>query len=421
MNFNRIAFAALWLLVFVLPWELFYTFPGLGTAARLGGMIALGVGLLDVALRGRPRRLGGFHLAIALFVVWAGLSLWWTIHPEGTTIRFKTYAQLALLVWLLWEFAPTPARQHSLMQAYVLGAYVSVLDTVLSYLAGTQVATGRFAASGFNPNDLGFTLVLALPLAWYLSLTARHKVLVWVNRLYVPLGMAAILLTASRGSFIPAVAALIIVPWTMSHYPVRTRVAVSLLVVASLIFFRDFIPQSSWRRLSTIRESVASGDLNYRVTIWKAGSQVFMQHPMKGVGAGSYAAAVGPILGVERAPHQTFLSVAVGQGLIGLALFLLMFLMAFRNVPRMPPLTRKLWMVMALTLAVGLQSRTWDYRKPLWFVLGILAVQTATVPREPLRIERRAEGPPTRRRQRAWRSQRVPATTPVGSSSEPIV
>lgn len=381
MSVDRIAFVALWAFVFVVPWELFYQFPGFGTMGRLVGVAALGMGVLAVALRGAPRRPLVAHMLMIAFMLWSGLTLWWTVDPEATHTRLWTYVQLGVMVLLIWELSPSLQRQMSLLQAYVFGAYVSALGTILNYLSGTTVAAGRFAASGFNPNELGFTLVLAMPMAWHLALTGRRAALVWLNRLYIPIGMAAVLLTASRGAFIPAIVALLIIPWTLGRYQLRTKLGIALLLVASLMFLNSFVPETTWERLGRTTEEIEEGSFSHRGEIWKAGFHVFLRHPVRGVGAGGFNAAVEPILGDDRSPHQTFLSILVGQGAIGLALFLAMAASLLLAVRRLPELYRKFWIIVALTLLVGLQARTWDYRKQLWVVFGVLACQAALVRR----------------------------------------
>src|SRR5918996_609363 len=212
-SMSRIAFFALWAFAFVIPFELFIRWEEFGTMGRLVGVIAFGVGLVHIVLSGRLRPLGLFHVLTLFFVLWAGLSAFWTLDVAETKERVWTYTQLAFMVWLIWELAPTRDRQLDLLQAYVLGCYVSVLDTMMKFLAGIEQQTGRFAATGFNPNDLGFTLVLAIPMAWCLALARPKGILIWVNRLYPVFGMIAVILTASRGSFIPAFVALLIIPW----------------------------------------------------------------------------------------------------------------------------------------------------------------------------------------------------------------
>lgn len=377
---SKAAFAGLWVLVFVIPWELFITIPGFGTIGRVLGVLALGLGVIDLAVAGRPRLPRTFLAITVAFVVWSGATAFWSIDLEGTERRVQTYAQLTLLVWLIWQLAPSHERLRSLLQAYVLGTYLCILSTVLHYLQGTMVQTGRYAAEGFNPNDLGFTLVLAIPMAWYLALTQQNRLLKWVNRLYVPLGMVGVLLTASRGAFIPSLVALTIIPWTLPQLRPRTKLLFLVGLAASLVFIARFIPQTSWERLSTTSDEISSGDFSARGAFWKAGFDVFLQHPFFGVGAGTFDQAIEPAIGAARAPHQTFLSVLVGQGLIGLTLFLAMFAAAIIPLRWTGGVDRKFWIVVFLTLAIGLQPRTWEYRKPLWCILAIAAAFGAARP-----------------------------------------
>ena len=369
---SKLAFGALWLFAFVIPFELFIRFEEFGTMGRLVGVVAFGIGLVSVVLHGRLRPLAPFHVLTLFFVLWAGLTAFWTLDVAETRERVWTYAQLAFMVWLIWELAPTRDRQLDLLQAYVLGCYVSVLDTVMKFLAGIEQQTGRFAATGFNPNDLGYTLVLAIPMAWCLALMRPKGLLTWVNRVYVVFGMIAVILTASRGSFIPAFAALLIIPWTLTNLRPRSRIAICVGGVLALAAIARFVPRTSWDRLSTASEEIESGSFNERGDIWASGLEALVDRPLHGVGAGAYSVAIEPILGWGRPPHQTFLSVLVGQGVIGLALWLAMFAAAFLPVLRMPALERKLWITILMTLGIGLQVRTWDYRKPLWLILGIL-------------------------------------------------
>ena len=76
-------------------------------------------------------------------------------------------------------------------------------------------------------------------------------------------------------------------------------------------------------------------------------------------------------------PHQTFLGVLVGQGLVGLMLFTGMIVTAFWSIHRMRGLQQKFWIVMAPTLISGLLPRTWDTQKPTWILLALVAAQAA--------------------------------------------
>lgn len=378
---NRTAFTSLWAFTFVIPWEGVIRFEGFGSIGRLVGAVALAGALLQVLVARGLRPLLWFHFFVLLFVLWSAITLLWTVDPDATRIRVLTYVQLAAFAWVIWELAPSRTRQLELLQAYVLGAYVLVASTLANYLTGVGTAGNsvRYAGLDYNPNELGFTAALGLPMAWYLAVARPHGLLTWVNRLYVPLGMGAVFLTASRGAFIPALAAVLLVPWTLPRLPLGAKVATGVVVIATLLFARHMTPDTSWERLATARTEIETGTLGGRLPIWTAGLEVFRQHPLEGVGAGAFAAAVSQVLGYPKAPHQTFLSVLVGQGTVGFLLFFALFVAAMLSLRRMASLERKFWLVMLLTLGIGLMPRTWDYRKPLWLVLSLLTSHTAVI------------------------------------------
>ena len=63
-------------------------------------------------------------------------------------------------------------------------------------------------------------------------------------------------------------------------------------------------------RITTIPEQLQGGDLNYRVNIWQAGWQAFVQAPFFGSGAGTFVHAAR--LAPEDTAHNTLLSIGGG-------------------------------------------------------------------------------------------------------------
>jgi len=373
------AFALCWCFVFVVPWENVVQLPVLGSLPHLVGMVAFVVGVLHILARGSVRPLSWFHVLALLFVIWAGVSGFWSIDPVATRARLPTYVQLIVLAWLIWELAPSPERQRALLQAYVLGACVAALATGYNYLSGLsfEADAARFTALSSNPNELGVTLVLGLPMAWYLSLSQPRRRHAWLWHIYMPLGITATLLTASRTAFVAALVALLLVPWTLGHLRLRTKAALYALAVVSLGLARTLVPEAALERLGSTRSEVATGAFGGRRVIWKAGWQVVREHPLAGVGAGAFGAAVEETLGIRRSSHSTLLSVLAEEGIIGLLLFLMMIGAVLTPLRRLPVAQRRFSIVMLTVLAVGSLSGHWDYRKQLWFVLGLLAAQGA--------------------------------------------
>jgi len=352
--------------------------PVLGSIPRLVGLAASAVGVVHVLARRRVRPLSWFHLFAMLFVLWAGVSAFWSIDPEATRVRLLTYLQLVVLAWLIWEIAWSPERQRALLQAYVLGVSFAAGVTIHTYLLGVPALEGtRFTAFSFNVNELGMTLALGLPMAWYLSLSQPHQRFAWIWRLYLPLGVTAILLTASRGAFLAALVALAIIPWTLGRLRLRTKVALYALSAGTLFAATQFVPETSLARLQTIQADVAAGYFGGRGAIWMAGLEVAQEHPIAGVGAGAYPAAVEPTLYFAWSSHSVPLGILVENGIVGL--FLLLGAVAAVTIPvrHLPPLQQRFSIVLLLALSVASLSGEWEDRKQFWFVLGVLAAQGA--------------------------------------------
>ena len=376
---SKAAFACLWCFVVVLPWDVYAELPVVGSIPRLVGIVASAVGVLYIVARRRVRPLSWFHVFALLFVFWAAISMLWSIDQEATRTRLMTYLQLALLVWLIWEIAWSPQRTRALLGAYVLGVSVAAIATVRDYLSGVHAAgyEGRFNALSVNPNELGMTLALGLPMAWYLSLSHPHRRIARLWQLYLPLAITAILLTASRGAFLTMLVALAIIPGTQGRLRPRTKAALCALAAGSLVLAATFVPEATLERLQTTRADIESGYFGNRGFIWRAGLEVAREHPLLGVGAGAFGAAVVPSLNFEWSSHSVPLSILVEDGIVGLLIFVAMFGATITALRLGAQLEQRFAIVLLLTLGVGSLSLEWGYRKQFWFVLGIVAAEAA--------------------------------------------
>lgn len=383
-SLGKLAFASLWLLTFAIPWEDAITLSGFGTSARLIGVVTVVLGLAAILERGTLKRPRPGHFVMALFVISAAVSYLWSLYPEGTLIQMVTYIQLFTLVWLIWELCPGIREQKQLMQAYVLGTFVSGTDTICRFLAHQESAYQRYAGSGLDANDLGLMMALSIPVSYYLLIQEKGR-MVWVYRLQIILAVTTVLLTASRGATLACLVALAIVPLT--HTRLTTNKKIALLLTLSLLVSGVLllVPATSWERLSTVPNEVEHGTLTGRTVIWKAGWQIFREHPFLGIGSNAFRLVVSRVLEEpirlddpdSPAPpaHNTFLSVLVEQGVIGFSIFCALLAVLGFSLTAMPSFPQKLWIVVLAVWAVGVSSLTWEMRKPTWFFFGLLIAQ----------------------------------------------
>ena len=367
-----LAYVPLWIFVFSLPWERLLVLPGIAIIPRVTGALALSLALLAVVVSGRFRRWHPFHLAALLFWIWAGLNLFVYHSGERLPAKFWTYGQLLLVLWMIWEIAPSERRVRGLLTAYVLGAYVAAIDTLLIYRR-TAGALRRFAAGGADPNDLAMVLSLALPMAWYLGMTYRQPLLRWICRGYLPLAVLAIGLSGSRGGMVAATVALLIVPLSMTQLSPGRLVSAILMVVVAGALAVTYVPETLLQRLSTIGTELEGGRVGGRGKLWIAGLEAFRYRPLGGYGTGHFKSAITPILGeASQVAHNSYISVLVEQGIVGFLLYMGMLVSVFRSVMKLRRFERRFALVLLATLGVAMLPLTWEDRRAVWVVLALL-------------------------------------------------
>ncbi len=391
---DHAAFACLWAVIFAVPWEDSATIGGFVVSHWLGILSVAAAGL-RLAVRGRIRTLTPLHYGMAAFVAWAGLSFLWTKALDMTATRVATYVQLLILVWLIWELAPEEKQLIALARAYSLGAGYSATNIILTLLGYKQSAInvdysqleyyGRYAPEGFNQNELALLLALSIPLTLYLTTKRQPLILEALCWIQLVLCATGILLTGSRAGLVCLALASTMLLFALPHYSLWKKnfslVAIGCAVATALIA----VPPTTWQRLFTLKTEVTEGTLNERTVIWAAGLSVFRDHPFVGVGAGAYGPSVLPKLDIAFYAHNSFLSILVELGVVGALILLGLLAGLFYAACRMPRPQKWMWVIMLATWATGVFSLSWEFRKPTWFLFGMLAAYAGMAQRKRLR------------------------------------
>lgn len=373
---RRAVFALAAVFVAAIPLTSAVTIASIGTLGKVAGIVFAAPGLALILARGARVRLHGAHLVLIAFVAWASASLLWSIEPTESSRHVLTLIALLVMMLLLWEFAPERRDVLALMEAYVLGAYVPV--AVLLWTAATNpIELNRYTVSDTHPNSIAFVLALGIPLACYLSAEGSRR---WplLHRLYPVGAIAGILLTASRSALVTGAVAALMLPVVLRGLSRPRRVAGVALVVAVAVLAAGTFPGRPLERLATFDAEIASGTLNGRTMTWVQSAEIWSEHPVGGVGIGAARYALLDARGREGGVHNTFLSVAVDLGAVGLLLFLLVLILALAQGLRTRGLDRRLVLVLAATLAVGLVPRHWEYERPTWLVVALVLGLGAT-------------------------------------------
>lgn len=372
---RRITFWLAVALIFIVPWENSVTLPGFGTLIRITGLLLMVAWVVTLMFTGSLRRLRPFHLVVYLFLLWNVISIYWSADLDLTIRRLVTYVQLIILMWILWDIFTTRAAVDAGLQAYVLGAYVSIFSLISNYIAGAGSKwDNRFTASGLNENDLGLILAIGIPMAWYLALSLNKGkwtyALKLINFAYVPVALLGIGLTASRASLVSSFPALLFVLSTFIWLKPFSRILIFSILGGGLFFLPYLVPQTSIDRLSTTGSSIANADLGNRTDKWMSGFEEFSKQPLIGVGSGAFPTAAGS----GFVAHNTFISVLVEVGLIGFFLFIILWGMAVFYAIRQPKWEARLWLAIVSVWSIGVLTLTWENRKPTWLILSLIVI-----------------------------------------------
>jgi len=365
------------ILIFSIPWEDSFSIPGIGSLARLMGMVVAGFWFLTILTEGRFRKPNLFLVFVLLFFLWNIVSYMWTVDLDGTSARIKTYIQIFLLILILWEMYRKPADLVAGLQAYILGAYVCIASLISNYLHGTTAENYevRYSATGVNAVDLALILLLGIPLAWHLFQGTDIKVnrflkIIYIS--YIPLAIFSILLTASRTSLFAIVPALFFILWP-KRLDIRRLIVISMFLVISFLVFRAIIPAEVMTRLATVTTSVSTADIGGRVNLWKEAISLFIRHPVVGIGAGTLYATIGTFA------HQTFLSVLAETGLVGFLLLTCILTIVVNQAVILPKGYSGLWLAVFFIWLIGILSLSWESTKSTWIFFSFVIIEGAAL------------------------------------------
>jgi probable O-glycosylation ligase (exosortase A-associated) len=258
--------------------------------------------------------------------------------------RLEDLVKILIVCIALTITIVTRKQIHAVIIAVVLGLGFHGLTEGLKVLAsgGGHVVRGILQLG--DNNSFGMAMLMVAPLAYYLYSCLE----VWWLRLgFLGVGIFSIITvvgTNSRGAFI-ALFALGVV------YVVRSRRRFRSLVVLFLVVgLIGGVASEHWlNRMATIEKADDESSFTGRITAWKLSFVMALDRPITGIGldAGqetpvwrSYIPAFQKFYGdsaesvdsTGHAAHSIIFEVLADLGFVGLAIFLMMILIAIRNL-----------------------------------------------------------------------------------------
>ncbi len=321
------------------------------------------IALLMLMTRRLPTRL--FSKVTFFLVLHLGWILICALFAEDLTIGVK-YG-LAKMWYILPMYAlpfyliTDQSDLRFLFKCFIAGALIGAmyffyqhLQFALSYASRTNAGQPIWR----NHVNYACTLILTLPLLWYLRKTSRHP----DRWLYLCIGGLVIFFTYfafARIAYISLAAAVIyylILRWKLTRPVIILLVSIAVLSSAWLVQdqrYLDLAPEYEKAIMqgdfgSKISATAQGTDISTmeRLHRWVAGGHMLTDHPITGVGPGNYYASYRPytVFSFETyvsdnpeksGIHSHFLMVLVEQGFIGLLLWLAVIISALVKLERL--------------------------------------------------------------------------------------
>jgi O-antigen ligase len=372
------------ILIFSVAWEGLVRFPGLGTLSKQLGFALAVCWVVTVVATGRFRRPDPFLLATTAFVFWAALSVFWSGDPDESLRQASTWVQSLALVFILWDVFRTRSSIHAGLQAYLLGAYVAIGGAIANYFGSNPFYTNydRFSPGATNPDGFGFIIALGIPVAWYLASSAGttrwQRVFRVVNFAFIPAAFLGLALSGTRTAAVGGLVGMAFGLATLVRLRPIARVAILVAFAYAFYALLPVVqPLRSFERLGTTTVEATDGDLNGRLLQWREGLASFSEHPLLGVGSNMYRS----VNSLGKEAHNSFISILVELGLIGMVLFGIVLLIALIDALALPRWDRAFWLTVLLVWAIGASTLTWEHRKTTWVFLTLLVASAALVTR----------------------------------------
>jgi len=270
-------------------------------------------------------------MVLVLFIFWMCLTTLFAVDPGASWVQLNKVLKIQLMTLV----AMIAMRERKHIELFI---WINILSLgFYGFKGGIFTLTTGGTSRVFGPpggfiesnNEIALALIMAIPLMNYLRIVAtRPSIRLGLLVLMVFSAVAAVG-TQSRGAFL-TIMAMGLVLWMRSNR--KLAVGFSVAVVAVAIF--AFMPSSWEQRMSTIhtyeQDSSAMGRINaWWMTFNLANSR------LPGGGFEIYT----PDMFAKYAPnpidlhvaHSIYFSVLGEHGYVGLLLFLLVWVLAFRT------------------------------------------------------------------------------------------
>lgn len=279
-------------------------------------------------------------------VVWLALVLWmnvttyYSLVPDDAWVEWDQVMKIQLFAFITLLLMQSRQRINLLIGVIILSiGFYSFKGGIFALLTGSEHRVygppGTFIADN---NDLGLAALMVLPMMIYVltQLQSRYQKAIVLG--VIGLSILAILTSQSRGAFLAVIATIIFLWWRSRR---KMTVAVVIAVLAPVLFFS--MPDHWHERMQSITAYEQDGSALGRINAWYYAYNLALDRPLVGGGFQAFDPELFRIYAPEpdrfHDSHSIYFETLGEHGFVGLTLFLLLGIFAFRSASRTIKLT----------------------------------------------------------------------------------
>lgn len=299
-----------------------------------------------------------------------------------------TFIQLWVLVWLASHFINTPTDHHLIMFVISLGILASGVVAVIESSGIFNVYQRAVGLSGGANTTARYFIYGIILLVYLQNQFAQKKFIRYSLILGIGILIAGVFYSGSRSGIILFL--IIAMLYVYQSFQLKTQPIVIIVIIGLGLYGYFSFSEGTIFELDAIYESIVEGSdtVGIRYELIKSGWQMFLDHPITGVGIGQFQAfwplyAPRSLQGRPLTPHNTYIQILAETGFVGLLVFIVMIFTAFQNVWKHERQNRlkskdtdsftidRTYLFILIILLIGAFTKTDLVDKFIWFLLGV--------------------------------------------------
>jgi putative inorganic carbon (hco3(-)) transporter len=281
----------------------------------------------------RARELGIAAWPLALFLVWIGISIGWSVNVHTAAIDLLAfYVPFTILALSIARLRSEPSRLRILYGLLAAMALVFVAVGFYQYqtrnifqnpkllVSNTYASVFRVNSIFFDPSIYGRFLVIAIIPAVVLIVRGRSLRVSLAAMAFVVVTWLGLLISFSQSSFAALLVAVLLLTAVVWRWRSLYALALAVVVLAGIAATQPKLLHALRHHTVSGLNSATSG----RASLVAVGIRIAEAHPEKGVGLGGFEHAYSKR--THRTPrqsasHNTPVTVAAEEGVLGFVLY----------------------------------------------------------------------------------------------------